>query len=88
MARNAKSKPPTDDPKDKEDAAKALPPDEINTDLLWGGSAIAAYLRVPTGKFYYLNSRGAFGDAVVKHGHRTFSASKRALDQRVAPASS
>jgi hypothetical protein len=84
MAKHARGKPPADDPKDKE-----VPlPDEVNNDLLWGGSAIARYLRVPTGKFYYLNSRGAFGGAVVKHGHRTFSASKRALDQRVAPASS
>ena len=55
---------------------------DLADDILWGGEKIAEYLGMPVERFYYLNARGAFGDAVRKHTHRIITGSKRGLQKQ------
>ena len=57
---------------------------ELSADILWGvggEDGIAAYLKIPASKAYYLIRKGVL--PVHKHGHRTITASKRELRQAV-----
>jgi hypothetical protein len=57
----------------------ARPPPANENDLVWGGQAIADALGCSLERFYYLNNKGVFGDAVQRLGHKTLVASRSPL---------
>jgi hypothetical protein len=63
--------------KPKQSAGKTEPSDE--SEFAWGGQAIADALGCSLETFYYLNNKGAFGDAVKRLGHKTLVASRARL---------
>jgi hypothetical protein len=57
----------------------AAPDDKVKSDLVWGGRAISRELDRTLPQFYHLFSTGVLDGVVAKLGHKTFVASRRAL---------
>lgn len=54
---------------------------QTDSDVVWGREAIGKVVGLKPGQVGYLFSKGAFGDAVVKVGHKTLAGDRSKLEK-------